>query len=251
MTDQKTKAEQFRALHVPGAPLVLFNVWDAGSAQALVSTNSPALATSSWAVAAAHGLEDGEKLPLELAIANLKRIVAVTNLPVSVDIEGGYDDPARTIEQTIEAGAIGCNIEDSNSLDGTLRGISDQADRIRQARRAGDAAGIAYFINARTDVFLQKHGDVGALLLRSAIDRAQAYADAGADGLFVPGLADMEDIAHLVAASPLPINVMLDANSPKPDMFARAGVARISYGPAPYLLAMKAIQDASCHDFVG
>ncbi len=245
MTDQKIKAEQFRALHVPGAPLVLLNIWDSGSARALASANPRALATSSWAVAAAHGLEDGEKLPLDLAIANLRRIVAVTDLPVSMDIESGYDHPAHTVEQTIEAGAIGCNMEDSVPLDGTLRTASEQASRIREARRAADAAGIPYFINARTDVFLQQRGSASDALLRSVIDRAHIYADAGADGLFVPGLADMDDIAELVAASPLPVNVMLGASSPKPDAFAQAGVARVSYGPAPYLLAMNAIRNAT------
>lgn len=243
MTDQKTKAIQFKALHVAGQPLVLVNIWDAGSAQAVASTGARALGTSSWAVAAAHGLADGESLALDLAIANLQRIVASTDLPVSVDVESGYGDPGQTIERTIAAGAIGCNIEDSFPHNGKLREVSEQTARIRQARRAADATGIPYFINARTDVFFQKAVcDSETSLLRAVIERAHAYADAGADGLFVPGLANIECIAQLVTASPLPVNVMLGADSPDPDEFARVGVARVSYGPTPYLLMMKALE---------
>ena len=243
MTDQKTKAERFKALHVAGKPLVLFNVWDAGSARVVASAGARALATGSWAVAAAHGLEDGEQLTLDLAIANLERIVVVTDLPVSIDIESGYGDPARTIARTIEAGAVGCNLEDSFPQDGTLREISEQVARIREARRAAEAAGVPYFINARTDVFFQKGAEQSEAFIQAAIERAHAYADAGADGIFVPGLTNIERIAELAAASPLPVNVMLDQNSPAPDAFAQAGAARVSYGPAPYLLAMKVLEE--------
>ncbi|HEY4547475.1 MAG TPA: isocitrate lyase/phosphoenolpyruvate mutase family protein [Pedomonas sp.] len=246
MADQKTKAEQFKALHVAGKPLVLFNVWDAGSARAVAATQTPALATSSWAVAAAHGLADGEKLPLNLVIANLQRIVAAVDLPVSIDIESGYDDPAKTVERAIEAGAIGANMEDSLPQDGTLREVSQQVARIRKARCAADALGIPFFLNARTDVFFQKGAsNSDASLMQSAIERAKAYADAGADGLFIPGLTDVERVAELVAASTLPVNVMLDANVPDPGEFAQAGVARVSYGPAPYLLMMKALENSA------
>lgn len=231
------------ALHVSGKPLILFNVWDAGSARAVASAGAHALATGSWSVAAAHGLADGEKLALDLAIANLERIVAVTGLPVSIDIESGYGDPARTIARTIEAGAVGCNIEDSFPQDGMLREISERVARIREARRAAEAAGVPYFINARTDVFFQKGAEESETFIQAAIERAHAYADAGADGIFVPGLTNIERIAELAAASPLPVNVMLDQNSPGPDAFAQAGASRVSYGPAPYLLAMKALED--------
>jgi len=245
MTDQKTRAEQFKALHVAGKPLVLFNVWDAGSARAVAAANARALATSSWAVAAAHGLADGEKLGLDLVIANLERIVAVTNLPVSIDVESGYGDPAQVVRQTIEAGAVGCNLEDSFPQDGTLREVSDQVARIRQSRRAANATGIPYFINARTDVFLQKGARASdAALMQSVIERAHAYADAGADGCFVPGLTDIELIAQLAEASPLPVNIMLDGNAAGPDEIAKAGAARVSYGPMPYLQMMRALEAA-------
>jgi len=243
MTDQKTKAARFKALHVAGSPLVLVNVWDAGSARIVAAADAPALATGSWSVASAHGASDGENLDLDLAIANLARIVATVDLPVSIDIESGYDDPAGTVERTIDAGAIGCNMEDSFPRDGTLRDIAEQAARIKDARRVADRAGIPYFINARTDVFFQKDERDFAARMGSAIGRAQAYADAGADGLFVPGLADLEQIAQLVAASPLPVNIMLGADSPAPGAFAGTGVARLSYGPTPYRRAMQALEE--------
>jgi len=117
MTDQARKADLFRGLHIPGKPLVLFNVWDAGSSKAVTAAGAKAIATSSWSVADANGFADGENIPLDLAIANLRRIVAATELPVTVDLESGYgatpEDVGGTISLAIKAGAIGCNLEDS------------------------------------------------------------------------------------------------------------------------------------------
>jgi 2-methylisocitrate lyase-like PEP mutase family enzyme len=159
MTEANKKADDFRALHVPGRPFVLFNIWDAGTAKAVAVSGARAIATGSWSVAAANGFRDGEDVPLDLAIDNLARIVRATTLPVTIDIESGYgktaDAAGRTIARTIEAGAIGCNLEDSFPENGKLRDIAEQAERIRQARLAADAAGLRYFINARTDVFFQ------------------------------------------------------------------------------------------------
>src|SRR5688572_20539642 len=162
-TELNRKAQAFHALHVAGRPLVIFNVWDAGSARAATAAGCSAIATGSWSVAAANGFEDGEKLPLELAIDNLRRIVSATSLPVSIDIESGYGKDAagvaRTVALTMEAGAIGCNVEDSYPENGRLRDVAEQVERITRARRAADEAGVKYFINARTDVFFQKPAD--------------------------------------------------------------------------------------------
>ena len=242
MTDQTLKAEQFRALHIPGKPLVLFNIWDAGGAKAV--------ATSSWSVANANGFADGERIPLNLVIDNLRRIVGVTELPVTIDLESGYGDPLEAVGETtalaIKAGAIGCNLEDSFPANGKLRETIDQADRIRRARKAADAANIRFFINARTDVFFQRppeqHDDA---MVVEATERAYAYAEAGADGLFVPGLADITLIARLVEASPLPLNIMVGDRTPALRALAERGVARVSHGPGPYLMAMKALEDAA------
>ena len=248
MTTQKQKADTFHDLHVKGNPVVLFNIWDAGSAKTIADAGAKAIATGSWSVAAANGFSDGEDVPIDLAIDNLARIARATALPVTVDIESGYgrtaDAVGRTIARTIETGAIGCNLEDSFPESGKLRAIAEQAERIRQARRAADAAGLRYFINARTDVFFQEptEGNDEAMLA-AAIERARAYADAGADGLFAPGLADQAMIARLAQASPLPVNIMVDDRTPSLDVLADAGVARVSHGPRPYVAMMKALEE--------
>src|SRR5947207_659015 len=164
MSAQAAKAETFRSLHVPGRPLVLFNIWDAGTAKVIAAGGARALATGSWSVAAANGFGDGERIPLDLAIDNLARIVAATDLPVTIDLESGYGKTAGDVRQSvaraIEAGAVGCNLEDSFPEDGSLRGIDEQAERIANARVAANDASVALFINARTDVFFQKPAQV-------------------------------------------------------------------------------------------
>lgn len=248
--DQTDKAENFRKMHIRGKPLVLFNVWDAGSVKAIIAGGAKAVATSSWAVANANGFVDGERVPLALAIENLRRVVSATDLPVTVDLESGYGDAPEAVGHTVrlamEAGAIGCNLEDSFPATGRLRETVDQCDRIRRARQTADTAKIRFFLNARTDVFFQKpeeHHD--AAMLAMAIDRARAYADAGADGLFVPGLANISLIARLAEASPVPINIMVGDSTPSLNALAEHGVARVSHGPRPYRLAMKALEDAA------
>jgi 2-methylisocitrate lyase-like PEP mutase family enzyme len=250
MTDQTRKAEQFRGFHIPGKPLVLFNIWDAGSAKAVTSAGAKAIATSSWSVANANGFSDGENVPLVLALDNLRRIVAATNLPVTVDLESGYGDTSEAVEESIrlaiEAGAIGCNLEDSLPANGKLRETVDQADRIRHARRTADASNIRFFINARTDVFFQRTAEQhNEPMVVAAIGRARAYAEAGADGLFTPGLADIALIARLAQASPLPLNNMVGDATPAVRALAEHGVARVSYGPGPYIMAMKALEEAA------
>ncbi len=250
MVDQRQQAERFRALHVRGTPLILFNVWDAGSARAVTAGGAQAIATGSWSVAAANGFADGEQIPLPLAMENLRRIVAATPLPVSVDVESGYGDTAQavgdTIRLAISAGAIGCNLEDSFPADGQLREVGASVERVRHARQAADAANIPFFINARTDVFFQRPpAQHDAAMLAAALERARRYADAGADGVFAPGLADIKLIAQLAAASPLPLNILVDEGTPGVRLLADHGVARVSHGPGPYLMAMKALENAA------
>jgi methylisocitrate lyase len=246
MVNQTRKAEQFRALHTPGNPLVLFNIWDAGGAKAVAAGGARAIATGSWSVANANGFADGEHIPLAFAIDNLRRIVSATELPVTIDLESGYGDLPETVGETvalaINAGAIGCNLEDSFPANGKLRETVDQVNRIRNARRAAD---FPFFINARTDVFFQRppeqHDDA---MVTEVVERAHAYAEAGADGLFAPGLTDSALIARLAEASPLPLNIMVDDTTPAMRTLRELGVARVSHGPRPYLLAMKALEEA-------
>ena len=248
MSDAKQKAKDFRALHVPGQPLVLFNIWDPGSAKAVAKAGAKALATGSWSVAAACGFSDGEQVPLDLVIDNLSRIAGATELPVSVDIESGYgktpEDVGRTISRTISASAIGCNLEDSHPENGKLREVSEQVARIRQARATADATGIPYFINVRIDVFFGVSGQPhDAAMVEATAERARAYADAGADGIFAPGLADLGLIARLAAASPLPLNIMAGGDTPSIGSLAEAGVARVSHGPGPYRAVMARLEE--------
>jgi 2-methylisocitrate lyase-like PEP mutase family enzyme len=246
----KEKAEHFHTLHVPGRPLVLFNIWDPGSAKAVAAAGAHAIATGSWSVANANGYADGERVPLDLAIDNLLRIVQAVDVPVTVDLESGYGKTptavAQAIERTIQAGAIGCNLEDSFPENGHLREIAEQVERIKHARKAADGANVSYFINARTDVFFQPspggHDDAA---LADALQRARAYADAGANGLFAPGLTDESLISRLAAASPLPLNIMVVETTPSLSKLAQLGVARVSHGPGPYLAMMKNLEQAA------
>jgi len=244
MTTQADKAQRLHALHRGDRPLVLFNIWDPGSAKAVADTGAAALATGSWSVAAANGYGDGERVPLELAIGNLSRIATATDLPVTIDLERGYDDPGDTVRRAIAGGAVGCNLEDG--LADGLRPADEQAARLTQAREAADATGVPLFINARTDLFLQSPPDAhDAALLEQALERGRTYAAAGANGLFVPGIADDALIAALVRASPLPVNVMVVPGLPSLPRLAALGVARVSHGPSPYLAAMRALAQAA------
>ncbi|MCP1137013.1 isocitrate lyase/phosphoenolpyruvate mutase family protein [Paenibacillus polysaccharolyticus] len=241
---QKEKAEQFHQYHVKGQPLVLVNVWDAGSAQTIQSTGAKAIATGSWSVAAAHGEQDGEALPFQLVLANLSRITKSVDLPVTIDIEGGYgrsvSEVKQNVLQIIEHGAVGINIEDQLPHGEGLYSVTEQCLRLSAAREAASEAGIPLFINARTDLFLQqvpeKHDEA---LVNEALARSEAYAEAGASGLFVPGLQDQHWIQELCDRSPIPVNVMVASNEPSLRHLATLGVARISYGPYPYLQVME------------
>jgi len=249
MTSQVQKAKRFRNLHVPGEPLVLFNIWDPGSAKAVAETGAKALATSSWAVSEASGYSDGERTPLTFAIDNLRRITEAVDLPVTADLESGYGDTPKKVGEAvalaIKAGAIGCNLEDSFPENGSLRDTKHQVDRIRHARQKADETDVAFFINARTDVFIQISQDEhDASLVAQALQRAQAYAEAGADGLFVPGLADLALIADLTKASPLPVNIMVSQGADITALATR-GVARVSFGADSYVVTMNALQEAA------
>jgi len=169
---------------------------------------------------------------------------------VTIELESGYGDAPEVVGETIalaiDAGAVGCNLEDSFPADGKLRATVDQADRIRRARQMADAANIRFFINARTDVFFQRPAEQhDAAMVVEAMERAHAYAEAGADGLFAPGLADIGLIARLVKESSLPLNIMVGDATPPLPVLAEHGVARVSYGPGPYLMAMKALEEAA------
>ncbi len=241
------KASRFKALHKKGEPVVLFNVWDAAGAKAVADAGAGAIATSSWALAAAHGFEDGESIPLDLVAAIVARIVDAVDLPVSVDFEGGYaiepDAVGANVLRLIQAGAVGINFED-RVVDGDgLHPISLQAARIQAIKDVARDQGIPLFVNARTDLFLgsdpASHGD----RMAEAVERQAAYAEAGADGFFVPGLTNTSLIEEIVAASKLPVNVMMIGDLQSVAAVASLGVSRVSYGPAPFLGALSDFEE--------
>jgi 2-methylisocitrate lyase-like PEP mutase family enzyme len=244
---QQEKFAAFAALHRPGDPVILYNAWDAGSAKAVAEAGALAIASGSASVAAAHGFHDAEALPTDLAIANAARIVAAVDLPVTIDFEGGYavetGPLAANMERLAATGAIGCNFEDQVVGGEGLHTVEAQAERIRAARAA---VGADFFINARTDIFLKAKADShDEAKVDAALERASAYAEAGASGLFVPGLADLRLLERVCASSPLPVNFMAFPGAPAVADVAAVGIARISHGPFPYLLAMKALKEAA------
>lgn len=243
---QPALASRFAALHVKGRPVVLFNAWDAGSAKAIAAAGAPAIATSSWAVAAAHGYEDGESIELDFVERIVARIVDSVALPVTADVEGGYsDDPATcaaNVARLVDRGIVGINFEDRVVAGKGLHAIAAQAARIAAIRRMAEARGVPLFINARSDVFF---GGAAGDPVPDALARAKAYADAGASGLFLPGLVDLATIEKIANATPLPLNVMVMPQLPDARALAGAGVARISYGPAAYVRAMAAVREGA------
>ena len=250
MPSQIEKAESFARLHVPGSPVVLYNVWDPGSARAVAEAGARALATGSWSVAAAFGYDDGEELPFDLAVENLRRIAGRVELPVSLDFEGGYGSSPRAVAanfaRALDAGAVGCNFEDGVLRGEGLYSIEEQCARIAALRDVAGSAGIPAYVNARTDLFLNAGpAEHTPELVASALERAAAYAEAGASGFFVPGLMDEELIRTVCEGSSLPVNVMWFEGVPSAAKLAELGVARISHGPGPYRLAMKALGEAA------
>lgn len=245
MTDQSQKFETFAALHVPGDPVVLYNIWDVGSALAVVKAGAKALATGSHPVADANGFPDGEQVPIDLALANARRIAEAVELPLTVDFEGAYStDPKQAgdnVALLARTGAVGCNFEDQVIGGEGVHPLDQQVRRIEAIR---SAVGDAFFINARTDLFLKakEHDDA---LVGQVVERGKAFADAGASGFFVPRLADPRQIEQVVREVPLPLNVIAFPGAPPKSEWAAAGVARISHGPFPHRALMAQLEEAA------
>jgi 2-methylisocitrate lyase-like PEP mutase family enzyme len=238
-----TKFETFAALHVPGDPVILYNIWDVGSAQAVIRAGAKALATGSHPVADANGWPDGEGVPIDFALANAKRIADSTELPLTVDFESAYsDDPDQGADNVVRlaaTGAIGCNFEDQVLGGEGLYPLTLQAQRIEAIRRA---VGDQFFINARTDLYIKTQTQDSALV-DETIERGKAFADAGASGFFVPRLADPQQVERIVKEVPLTLNLISFPGSPPNADWANAGVARISHGPHPHKALMAKFEE--------
>jgi 2-methylisocitrate lyase-like PEP mutase family enzyme len=240
-----SKFESFAALHVPGDPVILYNVWDAGSAQAVERAGAKAIATGSHPVADANGWPDGQGVPIEFVLENAKRVVGAVEVPVTIDFESAYavepEEAAANVAQLKATGAVGCNFEDQVIGGEGLHPLNRQCRRIRAIR---DAVGPEFFINARTDLYLKidSHDET---LVGEVIERGKAFAEAGASGFFVPRLSDPGQAERVVREVPLPLNLIAFPGAPPNRDWAAAGVARISYGPFPHRALMAQLEQAA------
>ena len=222
---QRERARRLTALHHSGTALALPNAWDAASARVFEAAGAQAIGTSSAGIAFSRGYPDGERIPLAEMIDVVRRMVAVVDVPVTVDIEAGYgatrEAVLETVRAVIDAGAVGVNLEDApTDRPGELRDTAEQAGLIAAVRALASEAGIDLYINARTDVFWLRLGSAESRL-EATLARLSAYRDAGASGVFVPGVTDTDTIAALIAGAACPLNVL--AGPGCPDM---AGMTR-------------------------
>jgi 2-methylisocitrate lyase-like PEP mutase family enzyme len=245
MTNQADLARKFDALHVPGDPLIVTNVWDAITAKTVASASGvKAIATASHAVSFAHGVPDGEGLDVETALTVARTVVKAVDLPVSIDFERGYAEDAAGVEtnvgRLIETGAVGLNLEDSLGPK-SMRPFDDSVVRVAAARAAADAAGVPIVINARVDA-LVRGGDWD-----DAVARANAYLGAGASVIFFLGLSTEELVKKAIAEVDGRVSVISGAKSLPLPTLARLGVSRVSFGPYMLGLTLSHLKDAAAH----
>ena len=244
--NQTDKAALLTSLHVPGDPLIVTNVWDAVTARIVAETPGVrAIATASHSVSFAHGVPDGEGLTVEQALETARMVAAAVELPVTVDFEKGYAPDAAGVGQNvarlIAAGAVGLNLEDSiASSSGELYSPTDAAARVAAACGAGDQAGVPLAINARLDALVGSPRDWAG-----AMDRANAYLDAGATSVFVLGLPTEGLIERAVRDIRGPVAVIAGADSVPLARLAELGVARVSFGPRILGLTLSHLRDAA------
>ncbi len=238
MTKQQLTAERFLALHQTSAALVLPNAWDVSSMMIFALEGFQAIGTTSAGIAATLGYADGQKMTLEENLSVVKNIVRNTDLPVSADIESGYATSVagviRSVQAVLDSGAVGINLEDSTgSAESPLIDTTEQREKIRAIREMSDSRCIHLVINARTDAFML--GSKNSVRLQSAIDRGNAYREAGADCIFVPDVGDLDKntIHTLVNEIDAPVNIIAGENTPPIAELENIGVARVSVGPRP------------------
>lgn len=242
----RDKAISLRNLHHGPGILVLANAWDAASARLFEQAGFRAIGTTSAGISASLGYADGQRISRDEMLSVVSRIAGVVSAPVSADMEAGYGDTpeqmAEMARATLAAGAVGLNIEDSTGrTDPPLADISLQVEKIRAIREAAIAAQAPLVINARTDVYARTAGDE-ASHFEQAVQRANAYGQAGADCLFVIGVKDKETIGRLVRAIDGPLNILAGAGSPTIPELEQLGVARVSVGAGPMRATMALVQ---------
>jgi 2-methylisocitrate lyase-like PEP mutase family enzyme len=222
------RADVLRRLHAGPRPLVLPNAWDVASARLVVKAGFPVVATSSGAVTATLGYEDNDSMPVDEAFGVIARITRSVSVPVTADVEAGYGlSPGDLVERLLEAGAVGCNLEDTDHHRGAgLVDAGEHAERLRAVRHAATEAGVDVVLNARVDV-LRREGDRRELF-EEAVRRARLYLEAGADCVFPIRLADDALIGEFVRRVEGPVNIVA-AGAPPLARLAELGVARVSF----------------------
>lgn len=234
------KFTEFRSLHRRPSPLVLVNIWDAGSAIIVQANGARALATSSASLAWSNGYSDGCDLPLDILVDSISRILRVSKVPLSIDIENGYSDSpnevAKLVKKLVDKGVSGVNIEDGETSAELL------AEKILAVKElCGEDA---IFINARTDVYLRELVPAETRL-EECINRLHRYISSGADGVFVPGLESLDDMSKLSASINAPLNVMVSSGVSDLEEFIDAGVSRLSLGPVTFIDTYSTLSEIS------
>jgi 2-methylisocitrate lyase-like PEP mutase family enzyme len=240
-------ATTLRGLHVPGRPLVLANIWDAASARLAEAAGFPVVATSSGALAESLGYGDHQDAPADEMFAAAARIARAVAVPVTVDAEAGYGLSADDlVARLLDAGAVGCNLEDSDYAGGGMTDVAKQVDWLASVRATADRTGVALVVNARIDLFVRAaaRGTAESTLLDEAVTRARAYLAAGADCVYPIALRDQDVLRRLLAeVSPGAVNVLsLPGGPPVADM-AGLGVARVSTGTSVWRAAQAALAE--------
>lgn len=230
---QSDRGARFASLHDGPGILLLPNAWDVASALLMQRAGFPAIATTSAGIGYSLGYPVGEKMPRDEMLRAIERMSSRLSVPLSADMEAGFgqgpEAVGETVRLTIEAGAVGINIEDSgHGVDGRLIDKSLAAERIQAAREAADATGVPFVLNARTDVYWSKQS--GPEAFEETVGRAHAYRAAGADCVFIPGVEETELIQQLVAAIGTPLNVMAGSRIPAASVLEKIGVRRVSLG---------------------
>ncbi|MCU1570576.1 MAG: isocitrate lyase/phosphoenolpyruvate mutase family protein [Naasia sp.] len=244
----ESRARRLVELHRAPEILSVVNVWDVVTAKVVAALpETKALATASHAIAATFGYEDGEKIPLDLHLDIIGRIVAsVGDLPVSADLEAGYGDPGDTMRRAIAVGVVGANLEDQ------VKPLPDALAAVTASVAAAESEGVPFALNARTDVFLRAGDRDPSEVLADAIERGRAYLGAGATCFFVPGKLSDDTVEQLVEAlGPQQISVIGVPGAQSSTRFEQLGVARISYGPWTQRIALTALEDAARSLYAG
>jgi 2-methylisocitrate lyase-like PEP mutase family enzyme len=237
--------EELRALHHAPKILVLPNAWDVTSARLLEDMGFPAVATSSAAVANSLGYPDGQRISRHEMLEVVGRIASAVQVPVTADMEAGYATTAEEMEATarelLQAGAVGLNLEDSSKDESILLDLPAYLEKLQAIRAVSKASDVAIVINARTDAYWWTGSQRGTRLAETVL-RANAFREAGADCVFVPGLYDPSDIGQLRLESPGPINILATPQTPPISELQRLGIARVSFGSGGYRTAIGAFR---------